>query len=81
MCAHDTGMWLNHHGRQVRAMCLMGGETELGTNKHRPVSVEKDTSAEKGYLHIHREKLKNPPTPPQPTTTGFLELPPINKYR
>lgn len=61
VCAHNTGVWLKHPGRQVRETSFMVGETDLDTNKHRPVSVEKGTSAEKGCLHCCKVKLKKTP--------------------
>lgn len=70
VCAHNTGVWLKHPGRQVRETSFMAGETDLDTNKHRPVSGEKGTSAEKGCLHCCKVKLKK--TPPTTTTTDFL---------
>lgn len=63
---------------------LVSGEAELCTNKHRPVSVEKGTSADKDYLHSHRGKVKNVShtlTPTPNLTTGFPKMRPRDEHR
>lgn len=83
MCTHNTGLHLKYHERQVREVSLMCGGTKLCTNKHRLVSGEKGTSADKGFLHNHREKIKKASRMPTATpnlTTGFPETPPHDAH-